>query len=449
MKNAIIIKLLAFTLLAIIINACKKTDPDCDTCPCPACPRITEILPNHGRPGDTLILNGINFNEDPFLNIVTINDTLVQEILEGTTTQLKVVVPEGATTGPVRIRINDDKALSSDEIPDFNEPVFTFDHYVELVAGIPKVQGDGTSGDDGAIDIATFFNIRKIAIDDINKNIYVIDFNTSSKRIRKVDSTSVSTLYSPPSDTGLSYTNTLSDLTSSSTDKIYFIENTSVTLASKIRSINSTSILGNLVSSINLGTDYSFYGPHLFLDQNSATVFYLKYRAKFGGFPIPSWDKKYYICKRKLLLNGVDPESILATFSDTSMAPKVDMEYKNGYLYYFKGSATNSSLVKRQADSSSQEIILKSGIVEPGGLAIDKSNRVYYSARHQIYRLENGGQSILIAGSSNLSNADYNTEPSTGLNSLFNTIMDIDFDTNNNLYIVDSGNYCIRRLKID
>jgi hypothetical protein len=275
------------------------------------------------------------------------------------------------------------------------------------------------------------------------------DFNTSSKRIRKVDSTSVSTLYSPPSDTGLSYTNTLSDLTSSSTDKIYFIENTSVTLASKIRSINSTSILGNLVSSINLGTDYSFYGPHLFLDQNSATVFYLKYRAKFGGFPIPSWDKKYYICKRKLLLNGVDPESILATFSDTSMAPKVDMEYKNGYLYYFKGSATNSSLVKRQADSSSQEIILKSGIVEPGGLAIDKSNRVYYSARHQIYRLENGGQSILIAGSSNLSNADYNTEPSTGLNSLFNTIMDIDFDTNNNLYIVDSGNYCIRRLKID
>ncbi|MBK9402048.1 MAG: hypothetical protein IPN36_14745 [Bacteroidetes bacterium] len=44
------------------------------------------------------------------------------------------MVPEGASTGPVRIKINDDKALSSDEIPDFNEPVFTFDHYVELVA---------------------------------------------------------------------------------------------------------------------------------------------------------------------------------------------------------------------------------------------------------------------------------------------------------------------------
>ncbi|MBK9402049.1 MAG: IPT/TIG domain-containing protein [Bacteroidetes bacterium] len=105
MKNAITIKLLAFTLLAIIINACKKTDPDCDTCPCPACPRITEILPNHGRPGDTLILNGENFNEDRFLNTVTINDTLVQEILEGTTTQLKLWFPKVLPQDPLELKL--------------------------------------------------------------------------------------------------------------------------------------------------------------------------------------------------------------------------------------------------------------------------------------------------------------------------------------------------------
>jgi hypothetical protein len=433
----------------IVINACKKIDPDCDTCPCPACPRITEIFPNHGRPGDTLILKGQNFNEDRYLNLVTFNDTLIKEIISCTPTELIVILPDGVSTGPVRIKINDDKSLSSDEIPDFNEPIFTFDHFVELVAGLPEDQGSGTTSDDDLINIAKFFNIQKIAIDDINSNIYTVDINTSSKRIRKVDSINVSTIYSPPADTGLAYTNSLSDLTSSSTDKIYFTESTSSTYMSKIKFINSVSSIGDLVSSLNVNIDYSLYGPHLYLDQKSATLFYVKYKAKMLFTAPISWERKYYICKRKLLLNGVDPESILVTFTDTSQAPKVDMEYKNGYLYYFKGSANNSSLVKTLADSSSPEIILKSGIVEPGGLAIDKNNKVYYSARHQIYRVENSGQSILIAGSSNLSNADFNNDETTGLNSLFNNIKDIDFDNNNNLYIVDAGNYCIRRLKID
>ncbi len=300
MKNAIIIKLLAFTLLAIIINACKKTDPDCDTCPCPACPRITEILPNHGRSGDTLILNGINFNEDPYLNIVTINDTLVQEILEGTTTQLKVVVPEGASTGPVRIKINDDKALSSDEIPDFNEPIFTYDHYVELVAGRPGVQGTLSAEPLNA----TFFDPYKIAINKINDSIYLTEqFN---KRIRLITKDSATTFYKDASGSQWD------DVTQDFSGKVYFTD------------YNSSQTTGYRVRFIENGLAYTSVLSIPLSDKIYWSFVLMKFRYCFCWLKLNQPNKGFYFAKKNLNNGVVDTLFILINYRTILGALKFD-----------------------------------------------------------------------------------------------------------------------------
>ncbi|HNR20916.1 MAG TPA: IPT/TIG domain-containing protein [Bacteroidia bacterium] len=414
----------------VIINSCKKIDPDCSTCPCPACPRITEVLPNHGRPGDTLILKGINFNVDPYLNLITFNDTLVQEILDGTTTELKVIVPEGTTTGSVKIKINDDKALSSDEIPDFTEPVFTIDHFVELVAGTPEVQGDG----DGLNNAATFCNLSKIAVDDIYNKIYLIDKvqSNNNKTIREIDSLNVTTVFTSSSN---STQYQLNDLTSTYDIAYYVIENNppNNSNAIKYKNINGTGLFSFLLA--NFPT-YRF--SQLCIDTEQAHLFYLMY--KNTGY-------NYYLMRRKLMCTNSCIDTI--KYFGNSSTVGVDLEFNKGEFYYAKyNSATLTySICKLVSVSGNyQEQVIINNLTYVSGIAIDRNKNVYFSKDNQIFRVLSNGQSQLIAGAIL---PDYNFDPATGLNSFFNSIKDIDFDSNNNLYIVDAGNYCIRRLKID
>jgi hypothetical protein len=68
-------------------------------------PIITSINPTSGKPGDNVTINGQNFGATVAANAVTFND-VVAFVTSASPTTLVVIVPVGATTGPVKVVVN-------------------------------------------------------------------------------------------------------------------------------------------------------------------------------------------------------------------------------------------------------------------------------------------------------------------------------------------------------
>ena len=72
---------------------------------------MTSITPNKGIAGDIVTINGKNFNENVYNNLVQFND-VVAEVKSATTTQLEVIVPEGRSTVNVTVAIGRNKTAA-------------------------------------------------------------------------------------------------------------------------------------------------------------------------------------------------------------------------------------------------------------------------------------------------------------------------------------------------
>ncbi|MDN5216977.1 IPT/TIG domain-containing protein [Fulvivirgaceae bacterium BMA12] len=68
--------------------------------------KIDEIVPNHGRKGDVITINGSFFSTVPTENIVRISG-VVAEVIAAAESQLQVIVPSKLDNGPVTVTIND------------------------------------------------------------------------------------------------------------------------------------------------------------------------------------------------------------------------------------------------------------------------------------------------------------------------------------------------------
>lgn len=111
--------LFSFIGLALIFVDCQPINED----DCPACPEITEIIPNHGRGGEEVLIVGNNFQDFiEGIDKVTFNgkEAILTDVPGQTT--LMVQVPPQAGTGSVVVQIGQ---LSSIEIQE--PPVFQYD----------------------------------------------------------------------------------------------------------------------------------------------------------------------------------------------------------------------------------------------------------------------------------------------------------------------------------
>lgn len=72
---------------------------------------MTSITPDKGIAGDIVTINGKNFNENVYNNLVQFND-VVAEVKSATTTQLEVIVPEGRSTVNVTVAIGRNKTAA-------------------------------------------------------------------------------------------------------------------------------------------------------------------------------------------------------------------------------------------------------------------------------------------------------------------------------------------------
>ncbi|RYY26232.1 MAG: hypothetical protein EOO04_10950 [Chitinophagaceae bacterium] len=96
-----------------LLFACKK-DIDKTPMPGPDDPSISAFLPLSGPMGTEVRIAGRSFSADKTKNIIKFNGT-VAEVMEATTTELKVIVPDGATTGKLSLTINGKTATSANE----------------------------------------------------------------------------------------------------------------------------------------------------------------------------------------------------------------------------------------------------------------------------------------------------------------------------------------------
>ena len=93
------LKLLVIILSSLLIFVSCKKDKN------PPSPETEALTFAEARPGDTLIIKGKNFSEVLTNNIVKFNG-VEATLISASPTELKVLVPAGATSGPITITVN-------------------------------------------------------------------------------------------------------------------------------------------------------------------------------------------------------------------------------------------------------------------------------------------------------------------------------------------------------
>lgn len=136
-------------------------------------PIINAFTPDKGVMGDEVTLNGEYFSATPAANVVKFSGTEAT-VVYATTTQLKVKVPAGATTGNISVKAGGFTGSSTEPFTILSAAATTVTTYA----------GDGANASvDGIGTAASFRTITGLAIDGAG-NLYVVENNTH--KVRKV-----------------------------------------------------------------------------------------------------------------------------------------------------------------------------------------------------------------------------------------------------------------------
>jgi hypothetical protein len=120
---------LLYSLVVIVFVTCLFSCNDDDEAPVP---EVTAINPSSAMPNTLISITGKAFSTVFSENKVTFNgkDALVSN---ASSTQLNVVVPLGAETGPVKVTVNGRAAA--------NEPVFTVESLPTIISNVSPLSG--------------------------------------------------------------------------------------------------------------------------------------------------------------------------------------------------------------------------------------------------------------------------------------------------------------------
>jgi len=173
--------LLLSTLLVLV--ACKKNSSSAGPAP------VTEpISIAAAKPGDTIVIKGKNFSAVAANNTVTFNG-VTATIVSATATELRVVIPAGATSGAVKVTVNgvttEVGTLVLSPLTLYYIKENTNDNAPEQLVAIDPSNGQETL-------IATLTDIADYAIPDI---LYlaatneVINYNDSGTALMKINVT--------------------------------------------------------------------------------------------------------------------------------------------------------------------------------------------------------------------------------------------------------------------
>jgi hypothetical protein len=164
-----------FIMIAFI--SCKKEKSPAHNSNSPI--SINTLLPAQGGGGTEVLITGTNFSTDTSQIAVTLNG-LKLKIIGANTTQMIVVIPKKAGSGPIVVTIGKGTATSTSNF------TYQYTRTVTTLAGSGKAGFANGQGTDAMFDFSSqgWYRSKGIVVDD-NFNIYVAD--PGNHCIRKID----------------------------------------------------------------------------------------------------------------------------------------------------------------------------------------------------------------------------------------------------------------------
>lgn len=119
MRKILVIALASF---AFVFQACKTNDAEIQG------PVISEITPDSGSVGSSVIIKGHFFSSDADKNIISFNETEAV-VMDATDTQLTVTVPANAASGKITVTVNGKTATSTDDFTVTTPPIIAITEF--------------------------------------------------------------------------------------------------------------------------------------------------------------------------------------------------------------------------------------------------------------------------------------------------------------------------------
>jgi len=179
--------------ITIAFAGCKKDKVPTHDANAPI--SISSFIPAQGGGGTEVLINGTNFSADTSQISVTLNG-LKLKIIGANTSQMIVVIPKKAGSGPIMVTIGKGTATSTSNF------TYQYTRTVSTLAGSGKAGFANGKGTDAMFNLSgqSWYRSMGIAVDD-NFNVFVAD--PGNHCIRKIDSAgNVTTLAGNPNAAG-------------------------------------------------------------------------------------------------------------------------------------------------------------------------------------------------------------------------------------------------------
>jgi IPT/TIG domain len=122
--------------LLLIVEGCKKSDDPTPTPAPAAAPSISSFSPLSDTTGGTITITGANFSPDAASDIVKINGVAVT-VISATNTQITIKIPTGVSTGNITVTVNGQTATSSGSFTLTSVPANpTITKFLPVISGV-------------------------------------------------------------------------------------------------------------------------------------------------------------------------------------------------------------------------------------------------------------------------------------------------------------------------
>ncbi len=375
------------------------------TAPTATAPTITSISPTSGPAGTSVTITGTNFSTTAANNTVTIND-LAASVSSASATSLVVTVPQGATTGTVKVSVAGQTVTG---------PTFT------VTAPLPPTitSINPTSGVAGTTVTITGTNFSTTAASN------TVKFNGTIATVTAVTSTQLTVKVPAKAGDG-ALTVTVGSNTATGPNFDYLESVTVSTLAGSTKGFSNNP--GNAQFNYPYDVAVDAAGNLYVADQDNYSI-------------------------RKITSTG--QVSTLASTTSTNTRPAgvtadkdgnvYVADYKNHRILKITSTGTVTTLAGSGVAGGANGTGTAAQFNKPSGIAVDKDGNVYVADydNHRIRKITPAGVVSTLAGSS------YGFADGTGNTARFYAPAGITVDASGNLYVADQYNHRIRKIVVE
>lgn len=420
-----------FIIIAFI--SCKKDKLPTHNSDSPI--SINTLMPAQGGGGTEILITGTNFSTDTSQIAVTLNG-LKLKIIGANTTQMIVVVPKKAGSGPIVVTIGKGTATSAGNF------TYQYTRTVTTLAGSGKAGFANGQGTDAMFDFSgqPWYRSCGITVDD-NLNIYVAD--PGNHCIRKIDTAgNVTTLAGNPQVSGYADGK-------GSAAKFSIPYDVAVDAQGNVYSVDPGNYDIRKISPDGTATTWAWGNQSpwsVAVDKTTGYVYYSSCSSPGNIYQVSAqWTAKQVI-------SGLNYPAGIKFDKTGNLYVSINGDH---VIQKFTAGTWQGSVIAGQAGVSGyvNGAAATAKFCLPWGIAVDNSNNIYVAGNGTVYGdITNPDQSIryiqantldvsTFAGSGTAGYAD-----AIGGAALFSAPTGVAVDKNGTVYVLDKNNNRIRKI---